>query len=333
MRFWRLCALQSRFLYIIIYLSITQNNVPIQFISMIVVPKAFIDAGKHNNDGNIKILIGGWNNVVLKKTLTTKVTNNARFVSCHAFTLVHAGCLLVKSERFTSERINSGEMVFLPKGLYMLSDLIPDDKPFQATVLFFEESLLIELLSESIQKPQSASSQSALWHHKQPNSIQVFISQLDDLYGESSSSNHQIVVHKLAEFLHLLLDSEVGASIKKYISNNLQREKVNINKFMARNFDKPLQIKDYAYLTGRSVASFHRDFKRVYHIAPKQWLIKQRLSKAKEAIQAQKSTNISQIAFDVGYENTSNFIKAFHRRFGLSPKQYQMSCRSQLKIE
>ena len=40
---------------------------------------------------------------------------------------------------------------------------------------------------------------------------------------------------------------------------------------MEKNFDKPLKIEDYAYLTGRSLSTFRRDFKSYFEITPQKW--------------------------------------------------------------
>ena len=48
---------------------------------------------------------------------------------------------------------------------------------------------------------------------------------------------------------------------------------------MQKNFDKPLKIEDYAYLTGRSVSTFRRDFKASFSMTPQQWIKEQRLDK------------------------------------------------------
>lgn len=90
---------------------------------------------------------------------------------------------------------------------------------------------------------------------------------------------------------------------------------------MKQNFEKPLKVEDYAYLTGRSVSSFRRDFKASFNLTPQKWIKQQRMDKAVQLIQ-QGSDNVTQLAFAVGYENISYFIQAFKTHTGSSPKQY-----------
>lgn len=100
---------------------------------------------------------------------------------------------------------------------------------------------------------------------------------------------------------------------------------------MEENFDKPLDIEDYAYLTGRSISTFRRDFKSKYTISPKKWLIEKRLEKASLLLKG-KNDSVTSIALQVGYENTSHFIKAFQKEFNISPKQFQIGHRKNMLL-
>ena len=101
---------------------------------------------------------------------------------------------------------------------------------------------------------------------------------------------------------------------------------------MLANYTKPLGIEDYAYLTGRSLSSFRRDFKSRFGVSPKQWLIDNRLEKAKEILQADGKATIIGVALQVGYENIPHFIKAFHRKFEITPKQFLIQQRKKVLI-
>lgn len=95
---------------------------------------------------------------------------------------------------------------------------------------------------------------------------------------------------------------------------------------MLANYSKPLSIEDYAYLSGRSLSTFRRDFVNQFGVSPKQWLIEKRLDRAHELLSA-NHTSVSHVALEVGYENISHFIKAFHKRYAISPKQFLMQRR------
>ena len=101
-------------------------------------------------------------------------------------------------------------------------------------------------------------------------------------------------------------------------------KKRNVKSFMKENYDKPLKVEDYAYLTGRSMSTFRRDFKAYFDTTPQQWLKEQRLEKALILLSKQEMS-VTEVAYEVGYENISYFIRAFKDKAGLSPKQYMLA--------
>jgi len=78
--------------------------------------------------------------------------------------------------------------------------------------------------------------------------------------------------------------------------------------------------------TGRSVSTFRREFKDQFQMTPKKWLKEKRIEKAIKLIDTQ-TMSVTELAYEVGYENISYFIKAFKLQTGLSPKQYILSKR------
>ncbi|MEJ2613172.1 MAG: helix-turn-helix transcriptional regulator [Candidatus Thiodiazotropha sp.] len=57
----------------------------------------------------------------------------------------------------------------------------------------------------------------------------------------------------------------------------------------------------------------------MYHESAKPWLLRKRLSRARELLESDNYT-VTDVAMMVGYSNVSHFIKAFKIRYGLTPK-------------
>jgi len=49
---------------------------------------------------------------------------------------------------------------------------------------------------------------------------------------------------------------------------------------MESNFRFNLSVERFAYLTGRSLSSFKKDFEELFHDTPGKWLIRRRLKEA-----------------------------------------------------
>ena len=85
------------------------------------------------------------------------------------------------------------------------------------------------------------------------------------------------------------------------------------------NYDKNFTVTDFANLSGRSLSTFNRDFKRKHGQTPKQWLIKKKMEKAKVLLS--EGMNVTTCAIEIGYSNVSNFIKAYKLIHGETPNK------------
>ena len=88
--------------------------------------------------------------------------------------------------------------------------------------------------------------------------------------------------------------------------------------FMEQNFMQDMSMEDFAFYTGRSLASFKRDFADVCDLTPQKWLIQRRLKKANEMIK-KGGKKIKDIYMEVGFKNRSHFSTAYKKQFGHSP--------------
>ena len=79
-----------------------------------------------------------------------------------------------------------------------------------------------------------------------------------------------------------------------------------------------LSIEEIAHYTGRSLATFKRDFKKISDLTPEKWLIKKRLEKAYELMKAGRK-KVVEVYAEVGFRNPSHFSTAFKKEFGVAP--------------
>ncbi len=291
---------------------------------MKVVPQAFYE------NPNIRKILADGLSCVIQKRVDSPDLNNERYASAHALTVVLRGQLKIEPFERAAFMVSPGQMVFLPKGLYLISDLLPKGQSFEALVFFFEERLITDFLRQvEIRSAEIPISIPLVMTYS--SRVRQYADNLCVLYGGQVSAHKKVTEIKLLELLHLLSQSEDGARFLRQLQALQHKARRNIKDFMAINFDKPLAIEDYAYLTGRSLSTFRRDFKRQFEMAPKQWLIDRRLEKARELLTT-THTNVTQAAFAVGYEDLSHFIKAFQKKYSISPKQWVMENRREMEV-
>ena len=94
--------------------------------------------------------------------------------------------------------------------------------------------------------------------------------------------------------------------------------KIDILEFMEDNFMCDLSMEEIAHYTGRSLATFKRDFKKISHLTPEKWLIKRRLAKAYEMMKT-GNRKVVEVYAEVGFRNPSHFSTAFKKEFGVAP--------------
>ncbi|MEO0528099.1 MAG: AraC family transcriptional regulator [Bacteroidota bacterium] len=288
---------------------------------MKVVPQAFYQHPKIQ-----KILMDGLS-CIIQKSVTNADRQNQRYLSSHALTLVINGSLQIETFDGQLDIVHKNQLIFLPKGMYMISDIIPKDKTFDAIVFFFDEEVTDTFLTnfDSIDNVMHPSTLIMDYNED----LRLFTDTLLTLYKDKHL--HQFTKPKLLEFLHLIGLTAQGDKFVQNLQAIKNREKKSVSTFMEEHYDKPLDIEDYAYLTGRSVSTFQRDFKRKFAISPKKWLIEKRLQKSAQLLK-KNSYSVTDTMHQVGYENTSHFIKAFHKKFGISPKQFQIQHRKDILI-
>jgi AraC family transcriptional regulator len=101
-----------------------------------------------------------------------------------------------------------------------------------------------------------------------------------------------------------------------------QSQLTRVIDYMKANLTQDLSILDLATLTGISESHFSRSFKRSVGISPYQYLMQQRVERAKQLLE-QQSRAISTIALDCGFANQTHFTKVFRQMTGMTPKAYQ----------
>ena len=70
--------------------------------------------------------------------------------------------------------------------------------------------------------------------------------------------------------------------------------------------------------TGRSLATFKRDFKKISSLTPEKWLIRKRLEVAYEMMKT-GGRRIVDVYAEVGFKNPSHFSTAFKKQYGIPP--------------
>jgi AraC-like DNA-binding protein len=121
------------------------------------------------------------------------------------------------------------------------------------------------------------------------------------------------------ELYYRLLQSPMGDTLRQVSQRNdrFQQLKASAD-WLANNHKEAIVIPDLAASSGMSVTSFHRHFKEVTGFSPLAFQRHVRLLEARKLLAA-GSTNVSRVAYEVGYTSASQFSREYKSMFGTPP--------------
>lgn len=123
---------------------------------------------------------------------------------------------------------------------------------------------------------------------------------------------------RLRELSYTVLMGEAAAAARRAfgVGNEIAR---TID-YLSNHLSEQVSIDDMAEHVGMSRAVFHRRFKEATTMSPIQFVKSMRLNNA--AMKIAEGKPISEAAWDVGYQSSSQFSREFKRMYGHSPRQW-----------
>lgn len=94
---------------------------------------------------------------------------------------------------------------------------------------------------------------------------------------------------------------------------------------------EPVGLEDAAAELGLSPYHFLRLFARALGVTPHQYLVRARLRLAARLL-AEDDRPITDVAYDCGFADLSNFVRSFHRAAGLAPRRFRQLARGDRRI-
>lgn len=124
---------------------------------------------------------------------------------------------------------------------------------------------------------------------------------------------YRIAIGENADFLH-----------KMFLKENKEAKIAKALKTIHDNYNKHLDISTLARDEDMSVSSFHSHFKKITSHTPLQYIKKIKLNKAKDLI-TKHNYQVVDTAYELGYDNPSQFSRDFKNYFGYPPKEAKAS--------
>jgi len=112
------------------------------------------------------------------------------------------------------------------------------------------------------------------------------------------------------------------------ITTGDRRRAVEAALWIDDNSYAPINLDAAAAEAGLSAFHFLRLFRKVLGVTPHQYLVRSRLRHAARLL-ADSTKPITDIAYEVGFGDLSNFVRTFHRAAGVSPRSFRRAAKGE----
>lgn len=137
---------------------------------------------------------------------------------------------------------------------------------------------------------------------------------IGQLYAESLAN--VLAAHLLREY------SSTQPRVALYEGGLGDRKLLQVSEYIHAHLDQEIKLVDLANVVSVSQFHFSRLFKQSMGISPHQYLLQQRVERAKQLLKTSKLA-IAEVALQCGFNSQSHLGKAFREVTGMTPNEYR----------
>jgi AraC family transcriptional regulator, exoenzyme S synthesis regulatory protein ExsA len=215
-------------------------------------------------------------------------------------------------------KMNPGDYCIARKNHLIRYTKYKEEDQFEKIIITLDEPFLKMFLERHPFEVQPSSNNDSFLFVKENKLIKSYIQSLEPYYTGELQLNEVFADIKREELLMILLKS--APDLANIFFNFGIPAKIDLEAYMNRNFRFNISLERFAFLTGRSLSSFKRDFQKIFGANPGNWLKKKRLDEAYFQISKQKQKP-GDVYLDVGFEDLSHFSFSFKKEFGMTPTE------------
>lgn len=239
----------------------------------------------------------------------------------HALIYVYSGELEIDN-RGEKQYIRRGECVFLKRDHRVVTTKrAREEEQYRGITLTFQRNFLRDFYNKlekrevpaDLPKPDF----SVVKIDTRPDITSLFES-LRPYLESNVAPTEEIIQLKEQEGVYALLRTD--KEFYPLLFDFTEPWKIDILEFMNENFMYDLSMEELASFTGRSLATFKRDFAKVSDTPPQKWLIQRRLEAAYDKLN-NEGRKASEVYLEVGFKDISHFYHAFKKQYGFSPRK------------
>lgn len=251
----------------------------------------------------------------------TRSREGEQFVPEHALGYILSGAMELNDGR-QSFTFTEGDIYFFSRNqLAKFVKYPPEGKEFRSLSIYFEQDTLRNFSLETGCKMDQHVIAPPFKNLSGGRVLTDFMKSLlayEHLFKQGKMEDLLRVKQKEA----LLVLLQIDPDLKNILFDFSEPGKIDLEAYMNKNYHFNVELKRFAYLTGRSLSTFKRDFEKVFHMSPSRWLLQRRLQEAYYLLKEKKRT-VSDVYLDLGFEDLSHFSFVFKKQYGVAPSLIQ----------
>ena len=227
---------------------------------------------------------------------------------------------------FGKLEIGGGEGFFMSPGNYLETERLADSLHGYASLVIGLSSNFLATLDgicpRGDESPANGQRQPII-RLEQDALLTGLIAQLADYFEapDEKTRVEAILPFKIRELFALLFSAPANKGLDILLRQGSSENPLTL--LMEAHFRETLSLEQLAFLAGQSLSSFKRKFEAIHHTSPKRWILQRRLKEAYSLLE-DRSRNVTEVCYAVGFENLPHFVQLFKQRYHITPKQRQL---------
>lgn len=230
-----------------------------------------------------------------------------------------------------------GQTVIVPPSVTMKIDFP------EATTLNPTQCIALAIDQEQIKKtiaylneffPKEGSNEKWLlnydeYHFYNNEEIAYLINKVIRICSERTKEKDVLADLTLKELLVRIMQSQNLKTISDEAYNLNQNPLAFVLNYIKSNLNEKISINSLSDKACMSKATFYRLFKRELGISPNDFILTEKVNRAKILL-AQPGNKVASISYELGFTDANYFIRAFKKIVGVTPGAYQLQVANQL---
>lgn len=211
---------------------------------------------------------------------------------------------------------NAGDIFLIPRNQVITVINYPKDGlPHKAVAMHLTVERLREFYSD-VETQHFPFPSDKIYSFKNHPLLRSCFASLIPYFDVQEKFPEELASLKISEAITIL--RTIDRNVDGILANFETPGKIDLAKFMESHFMFNLPLEKFGYLTGRSLSTFNRDFRKTFNVTPQKWLTIKRLELAHYQISEHAKKPVD-VYLEVGFEDLSHFSFAFKKHFGYVP--------------